>query len=111
MSFLLKPVDLWRAVPIAREWQISTEGLSGFVNYSYQQIGQSLTDLARGGTPHSKVNVGLRGVWDNGISAEANFYYVGAADYPLGTAFTSLERFFPAGVPVPQERVPSIQPP
>jgi iron complex outermembrane receptor protein len=86
---------------------LATTWLSGFVNYSYQQIGQSLTDLARRGTPHSKVNVGLRAMWDNGLSAEANYYYVGAADYPLGTAFNTLAQFFPPGVPVPQERVPS----
>ncbi|HSE57242.1 MAG TPA: TonB-dependent receptor, partial [Nitrospiraceae bacterium] len=40
-------------------------------------------------------------------SAETTFYYVGAADYPLGTAFASLAQFFPTGIPVPQERVPS----
>lgn len=86
---------------------LATTWLSGFVNYSYQQIGQSLSDLARRGTPRSKFNVGLRGVWDNGISADTTFHYVGSANYPLGTAFASLAQFFPEGVPIPQERVPS----
>jgi iron complex outermembrane receptor protein len=49
----------------------------------------------------------LRGVWDNGISAELIYQYVGAATYPLGSAFSMLSQFFPPSVPVPQEKVSS----
>jgi iron complex outermembrane receptor protein len=57
--------------------------LTGFVNYSYQEIGKNITGLARRGAPQSKVNTGLRAEWENGVSGEAVFHYVGSASYPF----------------------------
>ena len=55
--------------------------------------------------PHSKLNLGLRGGWDYGLSrVRATFNYVGAATYPIGDVFASLAPF---GVAVPNERVAS----
>ena len=61
--------------------------LTGFANYSYQEIGKNMTGLARRGAPQSKVNVGLRGEWDNGVSGEAVLHYVGPASYPFAESF------------------------
>ncbi len=61
--------------------------LTGFANYAYQNFDQTFTGFSRRGMPHNKVNVGLRGEWDNGLSAEAVYHYVDAATYPLGSAF------------------------
>ena len=42
------------------------------------------------GGPHNKFNVGLRGEWDNGLSAEAIYHYYGSVTYPIGRATQSL---------------------
>lgn len=76
-----------------------TKWLTGFVNYSYQHIDQTFTgDVKRAG-PSSKFNVGLRGEWENGLSAEAILHYYGAVTYPLPGTFTTLAPFFPPGTP------------
>lgn len=61
--------------------------LTGFANYSYQEIGKNITGLARRGAPQSKVNAGLRVEWDNGLSGEAVFHHVGPAEYPFALSF------------------------
>ncbi|MGQ0667679.1 MAG: TonB-dependent receptor plug domain-containing protein [Nitrospiraceae bacterium] len=65
----------------------ATPWLTGFANYSYQKIGQNFTGLARRGAPQSKVNAGLRGEWENGLSGEAVLHYVGPASYPFAQSF------------------------
>ncbi len=69
---------------------LATTWLSGFANYAYQEIHQSFTGRVQRAGPHSKFNVGLRGEWDNGLSAEAIYHYYGSVTYPPGQSFTSL---------------------
>src|SRR5207249_2721609 len=68
---------------------LATRWLSGFANYSYQEIGQSfiVTDTSRRAGPRFKWNVGLRGEWESGLSAEVALYHVGAATFPIAGAF------------------------
>jgi iron complex outermembrane recepter protein len=83
---------------------LATRWLTGFANYSYQEIGQTLTADARRGAPRFKWNAGLRGDWDNGLSGEIGYYHVGAVTYPISQAFFS---FAPFGVSAPNPRVGS----
>ena len=83
---------------------LATSWLTGFANYSYQEIGQSFLGTARRGAPRFKYNAGLRGDWDNGWSGEAALYHVGAATYPVAATFTALAPF---GVPSIDTRVGS----
>jgi len=83
---------------------LATHWLSGFANYSYQEIGQSFTGTALRGAPRFKFNAGLRGEWENGFNGEATFNYYGAATYPLAQPFTGLAPF---GVVPPNPRVGS----
>ncbi|HNP30910.1 TonB-dependent receptor [Nitrospira sp. MA-1] len=80
--------------------------LTGFANFSYQDISQSLTGIARRGGPQWKVNGGLRADLDNGLNGEAAVHFVGSADYPIGPGFTIVSTF-PGGFPPPNERVGS----
>ncbi|MGC3975229.1 MAG: TonB-dependent receptor [Nitrospira sp.] len=82
----------------------ATHWLSGFANYSYQEIGQSFADAATRGAPRFKWNAGLRGEWDNGLSGEVAYHYYGATTYPISDAFQS---FAPFGVVPPNPRVGS----
>jgi iron complex outermembrane receptor protein len=68
---------------------LATKWLTGFANYSYQDIRQDFTGRVRRGGPHNKFNVGMRGEWENGLSAEAIYHYYGSAIYPPGQSFTS----------------------
>jgi iron complex outermembrane receptor protein len=81
-----------------------TKWLSGFVNFSYQEVGQSFTDNARRGVPRMKFNAGIRAESEGGLSAEATFNHVGAATYPTSTSFSS---FALLGVVPPDPRVGS----
>ena len=84
---------------------LATRWLTGFANYSYQEIGQTFTDTTRRGAPRFKINAGLRGEWDNGLSGEIALHHVGAATYPVNTAFS---QFAPlGGFSPPSERVDS----
>jgi iron complex outermembrane recepter protein len=83
---------------------IATSWLTGFANYSYQEVGQSFLGTVRRGMPRFKYNVGLRGDWDNGWSGEAVFHHVGASTYPIAATFTQLAPF---GVVAPDPRVGS----
>jgi len=81
---------------------LATQWLSGFVNASYQQIGQTFVGVGRRGGPAWKVNAGLRSEWDNGLSGEATVYYVSAATYPVIETYQTLALF---GAIVPNSRV------
>ena len=82
----------------------ATPWLTGFANYSYQEVGQSFLGTVRRGAPRFKYNVGLRGDWDNGWSGEAALHHVGASTYPIAATFTQLA---PLGVTAPDLRVGS----
>ncbi|HZD13408.1 MAG TPA: TonB-dependent receptor, partial [Candidatus Binatus sp.] len=84
---------------------LATRWLTGFANYTYQEIGQSFTDASRRGVPRFKVSAGLRGEWENGLSGEITFYHVAAATYPVNTAFTQFATV--GGFTPPNERVDS----
>jgi iron complex outermembrane recepter protein len=75
---------------------LATPWLTGFANYSYQEVGQSFLGTVRRGAPRFKYNAGLRGDWDNGWSGEAALHHVGATTYPVAATFTALAPF---GVP------------
>ena len=78
-----------------------TRWLSGFANFSYQEIGQTITGAAQRGAPRFKVNAGLRGEWDNGINGEVALFHIGSATYPVPATFSTF------GVPSPNPRVGS----
>jgi iron complex outermembrane receptor protein len=61
---------------------LATSWLTGFANYTYQEIGQSFLGTARRGAPRFKYNAGLRGDWNNGWNGEVALHHVGAATYP-----------------------------
>ena len=71
---------------------LATKWLTGFANYSYQNIDQTFTGRVQRAGPHNKFNVGLRGEWENGLSAEAIFHYYGSASYPPGQSFTTFSQ-------------------
>ena len=81
---------------------LATKWLSGFGNFSYEEIGQTLVGTSRRGGPRFKYNAGLRGQWENGLSGEIAYHYVGAATYPLASAFSE---FVPLGVVPPNTRI------
>jgi iron complex outermembrane receptor protein len=66
---------------------LATKWLSGFANFAYQEIGQSLTGRVQRAAPRFKWNVGLRGEWDSGLSVEATYHYYGSVTYPMGQSF------------------------
>ena len=81
---------------------LATTWLTGFINYSQQEIRQKF-DAGRGG-PRLKASAGVRGEWENGWSAQAALYHVGAAVYPISDFFTNFSSF---GVVAPDTRVGS----
>lgn len=81
---------------------LATQCLSGCANASYQQIGQTFVGAVRRGAPVWKVNVGLRGEWENGLSGEATAYYVSSTTYPVIEIYETLSPF---GGTVPNSRV------
>jgi iron complex outermembrane receptor protein len=83
---------------------LATHWLSGFGNFSYQEIEQTITGVARSGGPRFKWNLGLRGEWQNGLSGQVAYHYYGAATYPISQAYFAFEPF---GVVPPNERVGS----
>ncbi len=66
---------------------LATPWLTGFANYAYQEIGQTLKGSLRRGAPRFKINAGLRGEWDNGWSSEAVLHHVGAATFRFADSF------------------------
>ena len=81
---------------------LATKWLSAFANYSYQDIRQDIAGRVRRGGPHNKFNIGLRGEWENGLSAEAIYHYYGSAIYPPGASFTSFSQQGLVTLPNPQ---------
>jgi iron complex outermembrane receptor protein len=86
---------------------LATKWLSGFANYSYQEIGQTFTGEAQRGGPRSKWNAGLRAEWQNGLSGEAAYHYYGAATYPISPVFATFAALPGTAVTVPNSRVGS----
>ncbi len=86
----------------------ATSWLSGFANYSYQEINQAFSsdpqNHAQRSLPRFKFNVGLRGDWANGISGETTFHHYGSVTYPAADDFTALSQF---GAPQVNPRVSS----
>lgn len=85
---------------------LATKWLSGFGNFAYQEIGQTFTDISQRAGPRFKYNAGLRAQWENGLSGEIAYHYVGAATYQLSPAFSL---FSPFGVVPPDPYVGSYQ--
>jgi iron complex outermembrane receptor protein len=83
---------------------LATRWLSGFVNVVYQEVGQTFTGDARRAVPQWKVNAGLRGEWENGLSAEVLYHHYGSVTYPINQAFFA---FVPFGAPPVDPRVGS----
>ncbi|HQY56335.1 MAG: TonB-dependent receptor [Nitrospira sp.] len=86
---------------------LASRWLSGFANYAYEEIGQSFSGTVKRGAPRSKVSAGLRTEWENGLSGEIGYYYVGATTYPLAQTFTLLANIPATGVTVPSDRIGS----
>jgi iron complex outermembrane recepter protein len=86
---------------------LATHWLTGFANFSYQEVGQSFVGTVKRGVPRFKYNAGLRGDWDNGWSADVTLHHVGAANYPTSQTFTQLALVPTTGVVVPAEHVGS----
>jgi iron complex outermembrane receptor protein len=86
---------------------LATRWLTGFANFSYQEIGQSFAGTVRRGVPRFKYNAGLRGDWDNGWSGDATLHHVGASNYPVSQTFTTLALIPTTGVVVPAEHIGS----
>ena len=86
---------------------LATRWLTGFANFSYQEVGQSFAGTVRRGVPRFKYNAGLRGDWDNGWSADATLHHVGASNYPVSQTFTALALIPTTGVVVPAEHIGS----
>ena len=86
---------------------LATSWLTGFANFSYQEVGQSFVGTVRRGVPRFKYNAGLRGDWDNGWSADTTLHHVGAANYPVAQTFTALASIPTTGIVVPAERIDS----
>ena len=65
----------------------ATSWLTGFANYSIQEIEKNTVGHARRGAPQSKVNAGLRGEWENGLSGDIVLHHVGSAQYPIAQSY------------------------
>jgi iron complex outermembrane receptor protein len=72
---------------------LAAKWLSGFGNFSYQEIGQTLTGTSQRAGPRFKYNAGLRAQWENGLKGEIAYHWVGAATYPLSSAFSMFSAF------------------
>ena len=83
---------------------LATKWLSGFGNFAYQEIGQTLTGTSQRGGPRFKYNAGLRAQWENGLSGEIVYHWVGAATFPLSSIFSMFSDF---GVVPPDPHVGS----
>jgi iron complex outermembrane receptor protein len=83
---------------------LATRWLSGFANYSFQELAQPANLSTERAGPRFKWNVGLRGEWDTGINAEILYHHYGAATYPISSTIFA---FAPLGVIPPDPRVGS----
>ncbi len=83
---------------------LATSWLTGFANFSYQELGQTFTGDVQRGAPRFKWNAGMRGEWDNGLNGEIIYHYYGATTYPITALF---QNFASLGVVPPNPRVGS----
>ena len=72
---------------------LATKWLSGFGNFAYQEISQTLTEPARRAAPRFKYNAGLRAQWENGLTGEIAYHWIGAATHPLSQRFVDFQPF------------------
>ena len=86
---------------------LATRWLSGFANYSYEEIGQNFIGTVRRGAPRSKISAGLRADLESGFSSEITYYYVGSTIYPIAESFTTLANIPTTGVVAPSGRIGS----
>lgn len=84
-----------------------TQWLSGFANFSYQEVGQSFQDQARRAVPRFKWNMGMRAEFQNGINGEAAFHHYGSVTYPISSTFAIFAAIPNSGVTAPDPRVGS----
>lgn len=85
-----------------------TSWLSGFANYAYQEIHQTIksNDIPRAG-PRFKINGGFRADLDNGLNGEAAIHYVGSSTYPLDSFFATIAAPPFNGAAPPTDRIGS----
>ena len=72
---------------------LATHWLSGFANMAYQEIGQTLPDVLKRAGPQFKYNAGLRAQWENGLSGEIAYHWVGATTFYLSQRFRDFQPF------------------
>ncbi|MGE0827610.1 MAG: TonB-dependent receptor plug domain-containing protein [Candidatus Binatia bacterium] len=89
---------------IGGEFQF-TPWLSGFANYAGQAIlFQTFINGARRSGPQYRINIGLRGEWDNGLSLNVLWHYAGTGRSGISGTF---REFAPFGVVRPK---PTLSP-
>lgn len=86
---------------------LATHWLSAFANYAYEEIGQSFIGTVRRAAPRAKVNAGLRAEWENGLSGEIGYHYVGSTAYPVAQTFSTLASIPTTGVVAPLSQLGS----
>jgi iron complex outermembrane receptor protein len=67
-----------------------TKWLSGFANYTHQEVGQTFRGQVARGMPRHKANAGLRMEFENGLSGEILYHYYGAATYNINSSFPAI---------------------
>jgi iron complex outermembrane receptor protein len=86
----------------------ATSWLSGYANYSFQELSQGEGDLVarnltvQRGASRSKISAGLRTEWENGFSTNLDIHYVGSATYPVNSTFATIEGFGAPQAPNPR---------
>jgi hypothetical protein len=60
---------------------------------AYQEIGQTLPDTVKRAGPRFKYNAGLRAQWENGLSGEIAYHWVGVTTNPLSQRFVDFQPF------------------
>jgi iron complex outermembrane receptor protein len=88
---------------------LATSWLTGFINYATAQVHQTGDLIAQQGVvtrgaPPYKLNAGLRGEWENGISGEALLHHVASASYPVSQGYPFFADTFGGFIP-PVNRV------
>lgn len=83
---------------------LATTWLRGFANFAYQEIVDQTSIDLRGqrGAPRIKINAGLQGNWNNGLTGELAIHHVHSALYPVEQnfhTFAGLGLIPPSAVP------------
>jgi len=60
------------------------DGITGFINHTYQDMRDELNGGRYKAAPKNKVNSGLRFIFDNGLTANLTIHYVDDYEMPLG---------------------------